>query len=158
MNVEKTMTTQVATCSADDTARDAAALMDAEDRGALFVVADGESRRIEGVITDRDICIALAREGDPSSSLKVRAVMSAVPHVCLATDSLSRALQLIETHGKRRLAVVDEKGHLLGAITLTDIARAAIGGGARDVTSSDVCQALVACSRHRQDPEHLRIG
>ncbi len=91
--------------------------------------------------------------------MRVRALMSAEPHGCRPSDSLARALVTIEDCGCRRLAVVDEARHLLGTITLTDIAKAATTDTARSgVTPEKVCRALIQCAGQRRDPEHLLLA
>jgi CBS domain-containing protein len=162
MKVENAMTTSVATCLAGDALRDAALLMDRENRGSLFVLAEDGSGRIQGVLTDRDVCLATAREEERASKLPVRAVMSGNPHVCHPQDYLEHVLQIIETTGRRRLPVVDDAGHILGAISLTDIARVATepsdSTASTAVSTDEVCRVLVACARERREPEHLLLG
>ncbi len=158
MKVEDAMSKRVATVLAGAAVRDAALQMDREDRGSLFVLEEDGSGRIEGVLTDRDICLAVAA-GEPGvGDLQVRALMSADAHVCHPSDDLQRALEIIESCGRRRLPVVDEAGHILGAITLTDISRVVTRSGEAGVSASDVCRALVACSSRRRDPEHRLLG
>ena len=57
MRVEKVMTSDVESCLASNTLSEAAAVMWRRDCGAVPVV--DEERRVVGVITDRDICMAL---------------------------------------------------------------------------------------------------
>ncbi len=158
MKVEDVMSKQAVTCLAADAVRDAALLMDRADRGSLFVLAEDGSGRVEGVLTDRDVCLCVARGEEKAGELPVRALMSAVPHVCHPQDDVRHALRVIETSGCRRLPVVVEGGHILGAITLTDIARVAIEVGEPGVSSDEVCRALLACARERREPEHLLLG
>jgi CBS domain-containing protein len=158
VKVEDAMSKQVATVLAGEAVRDAALLMDREDRGSLFVLAEDGSGRVEGVLTDRDIGLAVATHERGIGELQVRALMSADAHVCHPSDDLRRALEIIESCGRRRLPVVDEAGHILGAITLTDITRVVTRSGEAGVSASDVCRALVACSSRRRDPEHRLLG
>jgi CBS domain-containing protein len=152
--VEELMSKQVVSCLAGDEVRDAAALMDRTNRGALFVLSEDGLGRIEGVLTDRDIGLAVGQGRKELGELNVRGLMSATPHVCHPSDDLEAALQIIETSGCRRLPVVDDAGHVLGAITLTDIAREAVRSGSAGVSTVAVCRALVACASERRDPEH----
>jgi CBS domain-containing protein len=158
VKVEDVMTKQVLTCLAGDRVRDAALLMDREDRGSLFVLAEDGSGRNEGVLTDRDVCLSAARGQEGIGDLRVRAVMSSDPHVCHPRDDLRSVLEIIETSGCRRLPVVDGGGHMLGAITLTDIARVAVKSSDPDVSAVDVCRALVACASQRRDPGRILLG
>ena len=56
MNVEQLMTTDLRTCSPEDTLDCAARIMWEKDCGVVPIV-DGADR-VVGMITDRDICIA----------------------------------------------------------------------------------------------------
>ncbi len=158
MKAEDAMTKELSICLVGDAVRDAALLMDREDRGSLFVLAEDGSGRIEGVLTDRDVCLSSARGEEAVGELRVRAVMSADPHVCHPEDDLQRVLQIIETSGRRRLPVVDNGGHILGAITLTDLARVATQSNDAEVSTYDVCRVLVACASQRRNPEHVLLG
>lgn len=158
MRVEDVMSMQVVSCLAGDEIRDAALLMDREGRGALFVLAEDGSGQLEGVLTDRDVGLSVGGGDEAKTHLGVRALMSAVPHVCHPRDDIRRALQIIETSGCRRLPVVDEAGHILGAITLTDIAKVAIQSSDSGVSANEVCRALVACASERREPEHKLLG
>src|SRR5687767_12489389 len=80
MHVEKLMTTEVTTCSADDPLQRPAQLMWESDRGFLPVV-DSE-RRVIGVITDRDICMAAYTKGVPLGGASVSSAMSPDVYSC----------------------------------------------------------------------------
>jgi CBS domain-containing protein len=158
MMVEDAMTEDVAICFAADSVRDAALLMDRENRGSLFVLAEDGSGRIEGILTDRDVCLSAARGEEGTDDLCVRALMSADPHVCHPRDDLRDVLGIIEASGRRRLPVIDGGGHILGAITLTDIARVVTQFSGTEISPYEVCRALVACSRERREQAHLLLG
>jgi len=53
--------------------------------------------------------------------------MSQEVRECAPEDSVQEMLALMRTHRLRRLPVVDGMGHLLGVVTLGDIARAPEG-------------------------------
>ena len=65
MQVFKIMTRKVASCVESDTLGDAARLMAEVDCGFIPVVAQAASRRLVGVVTDRDICMTAYRTGKP---------------------------------------------------------------------------------------------
>ena len=74
MKVKDLMTREPRTCSPDTTLAAAAHLMWDGDCGILPVVDDGE---LVGVVTDRDMYIALATQNARASHLRVGAVASA---------------------------------------------------------------------------------
>ncbi len=119
MTVKDAMTQPVQCCSPDTNLAAAVALMWSNDCGALPVV---EAGRLAGIITDRDICIALGTRGLPAQELAVRDVETTPVQTCSTQDSLHHALQLMRQAQVRRLPVVDPAGRLSGIITLSDIA------------------------------------
>lgn len=158
MKVEDAMTKRVATCLVSDFVSDAARLMDREGLGSLCVLADDGSGRLAGVLTDRDVCLAVARGESRLAELHVRALMSADLHVCHAGDELKQALLEIETCGRRRLPVVDDAGRLQGLLTLTDLAELAAGAQPAPISPAELCRVLVSCASRRREPEHLLLG
>ena len=74
-----------------------------------------------GVITDRDIVIAVvAKEVDPRT-LKVGDVMTRQPVVASEDSSVSAALQEMRRIGVRRLPVIGRRGELLGVVSIDDL-------------------------------------
>jgi CBS domain-containing protein len=101
----------------------AAELMRYHGIGCTPVVADEGSRRVVGVLTDRDIatrCVARKHSG----LCRVADHMTATPiHAVLATDDASRALQKMEAARVRRVPVLNADGDLLGIISQGDLLR-----------------------------------
>jgi len=158
MKVEQAMTKEVASCFPEDSLRDAATLMAAEDRGALVVLEADASRHVLGVVTDRDVCLALAREDD-AAGLPVRAVMSAPPICCRPDDALWELLALAETHGVRRFPVIDRGGQLLGLVSLDDVAREAARShpGIQALSAHEVCRTLALCAASPHRAQELAL-
>src|SRR4051794_40872772 len=75
--VRDVMTTDPATCSVDDTARDAAVAMSKGDFGAVVVVGDGGE--VRGIVTDRDIVVRGVAEGKDPSSTAIGEVFTTEP-------------------------------------------------------------------------------
>jgi len=109
--------------------REAARLMRDHHVGALVVVdgADG-SRRPIGIVTDRDIVVAVvASPGVKPESLNIGDVMSADLVVVGENVGVFEAVDLMQDRGARRLPVVDAEGRLTGIITLDDVLRMVAG-------------------------------
>jgi CBS domain-containing protein len=99
---------------------EAGRLMAAIGCGILPVI--DERYRVVGVITDRDICLALANADVPASRLQVSAAMSVPAYSCRAEDDVESALNTLGHHRIRRLPVVDAGERLAGMFSLDDAA------------------------------------
>lgn len=135
MDIGKICNRNVVTVRAFDELSAAAQLMRERHIGYLVVV---EPHLIEGtlkpvgVITDRDIVVAVvARETDPRS-LKVGDVMTRQPAVVEEGSSVAAALHLMRQIGVRRLPVVGRSGMLVGVLSLDDVLDA-LGGEMMDI-------------------------
>jgi CBS domain-containing protein len=123
MYVSEIMTRKVASCVETDTLADAARLMVEVDCGAVPVVAQAASRQVVGIVTDRDICLAAYRIGKPLAEIGVQDAMTAAVRTCSADASAGEAEYVMRDAAVRRLPVVDERGALIGIISLADLAR-----------------------------------
>jgi CBS domain-containing protein len=134
MKVRDLMTSQVRTCRPDMNLAEAVKEMWDGDCGALPVVND--EGRVTGVITDRDICIAVATRGRTADRIAVRDAASGHAHTCLVEDDLTAALQAMGLHRVRRLPVVDQEGHIRGILSLNDIVTHAGAASPKQVVSA----------------------
>ncbi len=125
MRVEQLMTRNVETCRPEDSLHRAAELMWRLDCGALPVIADDGARRVVGMLTDRDVCMAAFFEGRPLWDLHVAGAMSKQLCSCRATDAIGVALKVMETNQVRRLPVLDASDRLVGMLSLADVSREA---------------------------------
>ncbi len=125
------MTTPVHVCSRTCTAADALRRMRDHDLAALPVLDD--QQRVAGLVTDRELAFAvLAREQLPDE-IPIRDVLRGPVVTVGCEEPLSRALALMEEHRSRRLPVVDDEGHPVGVLCLSDLVRA----GAADALGID---------------------
>ena len=122
MNCQDVMTPAPVCCVPDDAVVDVARLMRAQDIGAIPVVADRDSQRLIGMVTDRDLAVRVVAEGRDARETVVRDVMSMQPVVCLVSDLYQQALQAMGEHQVRRIPVVDAAGRLVGIIAQADVA------------------------------------
>ena len=149
MKVSELMTKTVAFCGPDTNLAEAAATMWEKDCGFLPVVAhDG---KLTGVITDRDICIALGTRNQRPSDVTVGVVASGQSLTCRPNDDVQAAIHLMRRERIRRLPVVNEHGGLAGVLSLNDIAlnaRAGDSQASRALSMEEVASALRAvCER-----------
>src|SRR5690349_10167714 len=123
MLVMKLMTKPVIACTLWDSGQTAAALMKTHAIGALPVVSDIHDPLLEGIVTDRDLCIAVVAEGAPSKRVAVADAMTRVPVTCLPETSLEECLALMRNAQVHRIPVVDNRGRCVGLISLADLSR-----------------------------------
>ena len=110
------------TCVTPDTTLvDAARLMKDENIGIVPVVESENSRRLVGVITDRDIAVRAVAEGRDGTSTSVGHVMSSNVRTSSTTDSVSDVMDLMGREQIRRVPIVDDRGTLVGIISQADI-------------------------------------
>src|SRR5262252_1152039 len=103
MKVENIMTTSVEFCSADDNLATVAGSMWDHNCGALPVTDD--AGRVTGIITDRDIAIAVGTRGVPASEITVGTVMSGNFTACIFDEDVESALTKMAQERVRRLPV-----------------------------------------------------
>lgn len=116
------MTPNPTCCMAADSVKRAAQIMKEEDVGAVPVVQDGSSRKLVGIITDRDIVVQTVADGKDCNSARVEDVMSRNPVTCRPDDAVENALDRMSQHQIRRVPVVDGKGNVVGNISQADMA------------------------------------
>jgi CBS domain-containing protein len=83
-------------------------------------VAQGGCRPV-GVLTDRDIVIAVVAGGADPKALRVCDVTTESPVTVKESSSVGAALHAMRRIGVRRLPVVDAFGRLEGVLALDDI-------------------------------------
>jgi CBS domain-containing protein len=152
MKVERLMTRDVTTCRPDDTLNDAARVMWERDCGFVPITAGEASRRVVGIVTDRDVCIAAYTRGQALGQIRIRDVMSTGIRSCRPADDLAAAEATMRACQIHRLPVVDEADQLLGVISLADIAREAAreaGSRRQEVTAAEIGETLAAIRQPR---------
>jgi CBS domain-containing protein len=151
MTVRDAMTKQFTTCRLDTNLAAATALMWENDCCELPVLA--ETGGLAGVLTDRDICIALGTRNVRASELTARDVIEPDPLICTATDDIRSAIQTMREAKIRQLAVVNEQGVLEGIVSLDRIVLSEQPGDGEVVSLGDVLAAMQAIStRPSGDP------
>ena len=84
----------------------------------LLIVEDG---RLVGVVTQRDICLALGTRNCAARDVVVRDVGITVVQTCDPGDDIYVAMDFMRTTRVRIVPVVDKKGMLQGSVTLSDL-------------------------------------
>jgi len=147
MKVRDVMTKQVSFSNPDTTLDQAVRSMQHKNCGFLPVV--GEGGNVIGVITDRDICIALGTRNRKASELTVWDVMPTKLFTCTADDDIHSVLTTMRISGVRRLPVIDREGAPIGVLSIDDIVlRAREYGLTQDVSYKDVEDTYKAICGH----------
>jgi len=101
---------------------EAARLMREHHVGSLVVVVDRLSERVPvGILTDRDIVVAVVAKSLDARALTVGDVM--VPELLTVRDKdgIQDALRLMREKGVRRVPVLTHSGALAGILTIDDL-------------------------------------
>ena len=95
--------------------------MKQEDIGVVPVVESESSKRLVGLITDRDIAIRAVAEGRDGKTTSVGHVMTSEVRSASPDDSVDDVMSLMGREQVRRIPIVDERGSLVGIISQADI-------------------------------------
>ena len=139
MQIAEVMSPGPIMCAPETTVAEAAHLMWEGDCGVLPVVA---GRTLKGVVTDRDLFIALATRDAKASQLTVGAVLQANLVTCSPRDDVHQAMGKMKAHRVRRLPVVDGDGTLVGIVSMNDLVLAVSPGTALGGTVVDTLQTI----------------
>lgn len=146
MQITDVMTQGVQTVDSNAPAIEAAAKMREFDIGSL-PVCDGE--RLEGLLTDRDIAVRLVAAGLDASTTKVSEIMTPGATYCFDDQTLEEAAAVMEAHQIRRLPILTRNKHLIGVLSLGDLAVRTLGTEDRDL-ADDALEDISAPSEPKR--------
>ena len=147
MKISELMVSRVACCGPRASLAEAAEILWKRDCGVLPVV--DEEKRLLGVITDRDICVALGTRNKLASDVPVEDVMSKNIVACSPDSDVMHALAIMHTHMLRRVPVVGDGNALVGILSLSAVARHA--GHFGEPSDASVMNVLKRLSERRAD-------
>lgn len=122
MLVKEVISKNIFFCTPSDTAQEAARTMKAQGVGALPVVSDSVNRKVEGIITDRDLCCGVVATAKLAEGTKVADLMTRNPITCALENTLEDCEEIMQKHQVRRIPVVDKNGRCIGIVAQADIA------------------------------------
>jgi CBS domain-containing protein len=122
MPISEVCNREVVIVRGNESALEAAQLMRRHHVGDVVVVEErGSSRVPVGIVTDRDLVVeVMAAQLDPAA-LRVSDIMAPQLFTIKESAGLFEAIEYMHTKGVRRLPVVDDKGGLVGILTLDDL-------------------------------------
>jgi CBS domain-containing protein len=116
------MTKNPVYCLPGDRVTKVAQLMKSTDIGSVPIVEDEQSKRLVGIVTDRDLAVKMVAEERDVKTCKADEAMSRGVVTCRAEDDLEKALDAMSGNQLRRIPVVDDNGMLVGIIAQADVA------------------------------------
>jgi CBS domain-containing protein len=147
MRVKSVMSFPVITCPPETTLGEASRTMRGIDSGMLPVVRNGETL---GVITDRDISLALADCDRRPSEISVGDAMSRGVLTCREDDDVGKNLATMRARRVRRLPVVTTAGKLCGILSINDVVRhTEQAGDGQAISYEDTIKTLQHICEHR---------
>jgi len=145
MKIVDVMTGTPYHCGPETNLGSATELMWTGNCGFLPVVRD--DGKVVGIITDRDICVALGTRGRPSGDVRVAEVMTPKVYSCAPDDDIHAALRAMREGHVRRLPVITKKGALVGVISMDDVllrAEAPSLGKTPELSSEEIVRTFKA--------------
>lgn len=121
MIIRDLMTPSTVSVTTDESVAHAARLMARHNVGSLPV--RGESGRLCGIVTDRDLVVRCLAAGEDPRHTSVSTVMSPQVTTAKPEDSLAHGAAVMAKRQVRRLPIVDRSGRLCGMLSLSDVAK-----------------------------------
>jgi len=126
LQVKDIMTKEVKTCTPETSLLQVARLMWTGGVGAIPVI--DKRGHVAGVITDRDVSMALVNTGRKPGQISAWEAMSRTVHGCGPEDHVQAALGTMKRFRVRRLPVVSDAGLVCGILSMDDIVVRALEG------------------------------
>jgi CBS domain-containing protein len=159
MKILEIMTTSPSCCVPNDTSIRAARIMKEMDTGIVPVVESSTSRKVIGVVTDRDLCLAVVAEGKDPKAVQVQSCMTTKVVSCEPDQDVEVALKLMRENLVRRVLVVDRHGIIQGVVSMADIVRASNAAPEEThQTLKQVSEPTDTPSKPRQTERYGRTG
>lgn len=117
MKVKEIMSKDVKQLCKNDSLEKASQLMEQEDIGSLPIC---EQNKVVGIVTDRDIALRAAKQGQNIRSSQVGDIMTSNPIIGSPEMDVNDAAKIMSDHQIRRLPI-EENSHLVGVVSLGDI-------------------------------------
>ncbi len=92
--------------------------------GALFVSPDG--KKIEGIVSERDVVRAMPGKMDQLISMRVRDLMTVEVITCTQNSTVAELMTVMTERRIRHIPVLSESGELLSIVSIGDVVKAHI--------------------------------
>lgn len=100
--------------------------------GAVIVLGSGGE--VAGILSERDIVAALARDGASALTRAANAYMTHAVATCEETDTIEEIMEIM-TEGRFRHVPVLEQGRLVGIVSIGDVVKTRIEESEREASA-----------------------
>jgi len=110
----------------------------------ILPVVDAD-HKVTGVVTDRDLCVALGTRNRLPGEITIAEVASGEAYCCRVEDDLETALETMANRRVRRLPVVNQDGTLEGILSMDNVVLHAEEGRpqrAAELSGAEIVRAL----------------
>lgn len=115
---------RVETISSSATAHDLLNALKVHHIGALVVSPDG--KKIEGIVSERDVVRAMPGKLDEIAHMRVRDLMTVNVVTCTPNSTVAELMTTMTERRVRHVPVVDDSGSLLSIVSIGDVVKAHI--------------------------------
>jgi len=122
MKVREIMTSDPVCCTPEDSAQKVARILCEQNIGSVPVVMDRQSRKLLGIITDRDLCCHIVAAGLDPKATKIDKFISLNPVTCRDGENIDNCERLMQEHQVRRIPIVDAEDRCIGILAQADVA------------------------------------
>ncbi len=116
------MTKNPVCCLPDDMVSKVAQLMKSKDIGPVPIVESEQTKKLLGIVTDRDLALKIVADGRDPKTTRAEEVMTRKVVTCRAEDDLQTALDSMSRNKLRRIPVIDNNNGIVGIIAQADVA------------------------------------
>jgi len=122
MKIREIMSQNPACCVPSDSAQAVAKILCDRDIGSMPVVADQQSKKLVGMITDRDLCCTILAEGMDPTTTPIAKVITSAAVWCREGENVEACERLMQEHQVRRIPIVNAEGCVIGIVAQADLA------------------------------------
>ncbi|MCX6443232.1 MAG: CBS domain-containing protein [Actinobacteria bacterium] len=112
---------KVETISASASVHDLVNALNAHHVGALVVSGDG--KKIDGIVSERDVVRAMPGKLDQLVGMHVRDIMTLDVHTCTADSTIAELMLMMTELRIRHVPVVDAADQLLSIVSIGDVVK-----------------------------------
>jgi len=116
------MTKNPVCCLPNDMVVKVAQLMKSKDIGPVPIIENEQTKKLVGIVTDRDLALKIVAEGRDAKSTRAEEVMTRKVVTCRSEEDVQKALDAMSEHQLRRIPVVDNDSRIVGIIAQADVA------------------------------------
>jgi CBS domain-containing protein len=150
IKIRDVMTMNPDWCLPESSTTEAARMMKETNVGIVPVVDSESGRKLVGVVTDRDLCLAVVAMGKHPDSVRVAEAMTSQVVTSHPDDDIRKVIHLMQGNQVRRIPVVDREGMLQGMVSTADILqRANLSSDITHETMKEVTKPTDQASRSR---------